>query len=326
MKFYKYLLLLIFVLISNNTYAICKHPASSYGTTRLNPLPSTACYPEVNGSGFCEFKVEQAGSYNEPIDPNEAPWTAFYLTSTSSRVYRNSHCTVILQEGCTQSSDGSIECEEEEEEEEEPDDPVLQCTTDRCLNPENKRCPTGYTGGSFNGQSMCVKNNEPDPECEGDECENEEQEVVAAVNDAKNSITGAISDLNNSLRGILNQIKNVLSDISDKISNSSNGGDGDGDCENGCGQGGETGEVDTSGLDAEAPFIESYESDNSQFDTDLFGGNSQCPADQVLNMSFMGSSIHYAFSYVEICDALHGLSFLVMIFAYLLAAFIVIRA
>lgn len=330
MKFYKYLFLLISLLITSEVFALCPHPAQYPGQTNLNPAPTTICAPRDGGGGFCKLKVDWVGEpinlpCTNPQGCSSSPSYPLGLSSMSDRVYRNSDCTVELQEGCTQLPNGNIECEEEEEEE---NDPVLQCTADSCLNPENKRCPTGYTGGSFNGQSMCVKNNKPDPECEGDECEEDhDSEVVAAVNDANNSITGAISDLNNSLRGILNQIKNVLSDISEKVRNQGDDdGDDDGDCENGCGQGGETGEVDTSPLEAEAPFIESYDSDNSQFETDLFESNSQCPADQVLNMSFMGSTLHYAFSYVEICDALHGLSFLVMIFAYLIAAHIVTRA
>lgn len=315
MNFFKYLFLL-FIFISFDLYAYCAHPSHSYGTTRLNPMPSTACYPEVNGSGFCKFKVEQASPYMDSQDPNLAPYASFTVSSISSRVYRNSDCTVILQEGCTQSSDGSIQCEEEEEEEEE-NEPVLQCSTDSCPNPENKRCPTGYTSGSFNGQNMCVKNKKPEePEpCDGENCESD-QDVINAVNNANYSITGAIDNLKNSFSNSFNQINNLLGEISQKIQNlgNSNGGD------NGNGNG--YGDVDTSDLYAETPISET---DQHYLNQNLFEWNDQCPPDNELNLNFMGSTITYNFSYIDICDALYSLSFIVMILAYMISIYIVSR-
>jgi hypothetical protein len=317
MNFFKYLFLLL-IFISFDLHAYCAHPAYSYGTTRLNPVPSTACYPEVNGSGFCKFKVEGSSHYLDSTDPNLAPYTTFTVSSISSRVYRNSDCTVILQEGCTQSSDGSIQCEEEEEEEEE-NDPVLQCSTDSCPNPENKRCPAGYTSGSFNGQNICAKSNKPEePEpCDGENCESD-QDVINAVNNANYSITGAIDNLKNSFSNSLNQIKNLLGEISQKIQNlgNSNGG-GDGD-----GYGDGYGEVDTSELSAETPFSDT---EQHYLNENLFSSNDQCPADNVLNLNFMGNNITYNFSYAEICNALYSLSFIVMILAYMISIYIVSR-
>jgi hypothetical protein len=254
----------------------------------------------------------------DSTDPNLAPYAAFTVSSISSRVYRNSDCTVILQEGCTQSSDGSIQCEEEEEEEEEENEPVLQCTTDSCPNPENKRCPTGYTSGSFNGQNMCVKNKKPqEPEpCEGENCESD-QDVINAVNDANYSITGAIDNLKNSFSNSFNQIKNQLGEISQKIQNlgNSNGG-GNGN------NGNDGGNVDTSDLHAETPISDT---EQQHLNENLFSSNEQCPPDNVLNLNFMGNNITYNFSYYEICNALYSLSFIVMILAYMISIYIVSR-
>ena len=320
MNFFKYLFLL-FIFISFDLYAYCEHPANSYGTTRLNPMPSTACYPEVNGPGFCKFKVEQASPYMDSTDPNLAPYAAFTVSSISSRVYRNSDCTVILQEGCTQSSDGSIQCDEEEEEEEEENEPVLECSTDSCPNPDNKRCPVGYTRGSFNGQNLCVKHksNDDDEECnDPNGCDESNDEIIAAIDRANNDITNSTNSLGQTLTDALNSVKNALGDIADKLQNLAdsmiNGNNGPGQNTNQ--------PPDTSQFNADLP-VEDVEI-NQNLDTGLYSSNSQCPAKKIINIPQYG--LHYEFDFSEICNMLQMFGYLVMVFAYVAAARIVTKS
>lgn len=322
MKYFKYLLFVLTALFSIQSYAVCYHPATYPGIGH-KPFPATVCYPDGDGK-YCEFRVIDNGmDIQVPCTKPSgcsAPAYAIDIQSISSTVYKNPDCTnPPLQDGCVQLPNGNIECEEEEEEE---NDPVLQCSTDSCPNPENKRCPTGYTAGSFNGQNMCVKSNKPDePEpCEGENCESD-QDVINAVNNANYSITGAIDNLKNSFSNSFNQIKNLLSEISEKIQNlgNSNNGDGDGD---GDGYGDGYGEVDTSDLYAETPISDTEQQHLNQ---NLFSSNEQCPPDNVLNLNFMGNNITYNFSYYEICNALYSLSFIVMILAYMISIYIVSR-
>ena len=321
MKYFKYLLFVLTALFSIQSYAVCYHPATYQGTAH-KPFPSTVCYPEGgSGTGYCQFRIIDDGldiqvPCTNPDGCGSSPAYAISLQSVSDKVYKNPDCTnPPLQDGCVQLPNGNIECEEEEEEE---NDPVLQCSTDSCPNPENKRCPTGYTSGSFNGQNMCVKSKKPDePEpCEGENCESE-QDVINAVNNANYSITGAIDNLKNSFSNSFNQIKNLLGEISEKIQNLGNSGGGDGE-----GNGNGYGEVDTSDLYAETPISDT---DEHYLNENLFSSNEQCPADNVLNLNFMGSNITYNFSYLQICDALYSLSFIVMILAYMISIYIVSR-
>jgi hypothetical protein len=322
MKYFKYLLLVITALFSLHATAVCYHPATYPGTAH-KPFPATICYPEGGGgNGYCQFRVIDDGldiqvPCTNPQGCGSTPAYGINLQSISDKVYKNPDCTnPPLQDGCVQLPNGNIECEEEEEEE----DPVLQCSTDSCPNPENKRCPTGYKPGSFNGQNICAKSKtppDPDPEpCEGENCESD-QDVINAVNDANYSITNSINNLSNSFSNSFNQIKNLLSEISEKIQNLGNSGGGDGE-----GNGNGYGEVDTSDLYAETPISDT---DEHYLNQNLFSSNEQCPADNVLNLNFMGSNITYNFSYLEICDALYSLSFIVMILAYMISIYIVSR-
>lgn len=281
-------------------------------------MPPTACYPEVNGNGFCKFIVEQASPYLDSSDPNEAPYAAFYVTSISSRVYRNSGCTVILQEGCTQSSDGSIECEEEEEEEEEPEPTVLVCTASSCLNPNNLQCPTNYVSGSVNGHNVCVRNDEPDPdpdpepnECEDEDCSTEE---IAAIRDAKHGIIDSIQQLGDTIRNGFNDLMDLLDE---KLSSQPSGG-GDGSGETG------SSNVDTSSLNAETP-TKDLNIENAQFNDGIYNANPSCPDDKQLNLDLMGRSFSYSFSFSHFCDGLSIVGIFIMIMCYLYSAYIVTK-
>jgi hypothetical protein len=319
MNFFKYLFLLL-IFISFDLHAYCEHPSYSYGTTRLNPMPSTACYPELNGSGFCKFKVEQASPYMDSPDSNLAPYAAFTLSSISDQVYKNSDCTnPPLQEGCVQLSNGNIECEEEEEEEEE-NDPVLQCSSDSCPNPDNKRCPVGYSRGSFNGQNLCVKNNsDEDEECnDPNGCDESNDEIIAAIDRANNDITNSTNSLGQTLTDALNSVKNALGDIADKLQNLAdsmiNGNNGPGQNTNQ--------PPDTSQFNADLP-VEEIET-NHTIDTGLYSSNSQCPAKKIINIPQYG--LHYEFDFSEICNMLQMFGYLVMVFAYVAAARIVTKS
>ena len=306
MKYFKYILFIISILITTTSYSAytCGVGANVTLTTDLEDYPSVIC--ANTGAGNCEV-IE-----NHSIRSSNGSWI-IYATSTGEGCITPTNLNAPpLQDGCERTANGSIVCPEEEEEEE---DPVLQCSTDSCPNPDNKRCPTGYTPGSFNGQNICAKSKTPpDPEpCEGENC-NPEQDVINAVNDANFSITNSINNLSNSFSNSFNQIKNVLNEISQKIQNLGNSnGDGNGDG---------NGEVDTSELSAETPFSET---EQHYLNENLFSSNEQCPPDNVLNLNFMGNNITYNFSYYQICDALYSLSFIVMILAYMVAIYIVSR-
>jgi hypothetical protein len=311
MQYFKYLLFILLILITTSSYSAytCGVGANVTLTTDLQDYPSVIC--ANTGAGNCEVIEDHS------IRSNDGSWI-IYATSTGEGCITPTNLNAPpLDDGCERTSNGSIVCPEEQEEEEV--DPVLQCSTDSCPNPENKRCPTGYTSGSFNGQNICAKSNTPpDPEpCQGDNCE-PDQDVINAVNDANNSITNSINNLSNGFSNSFNSIKNLLSEISQKIQNlgnSNNNGDGDGD-------GDGDGEVDTSELSAEMSFSET---DQHYLNENLFSSNDQCPADNVLNLNFMGNNITYNFSYAEICNALYSLSFIVMILAYMVSIYIVSR-
>ena len=225
-----------------------------------------------------------------------------------------------LQEGCTQLPNGSIECEEEEEEQEPT---VLQCSSDSCPNPNNLRCPSGYVSGTVNGQRVCARSNtpEPDPECEGD-CD-ETQNEIAAINDAKNGIIDSINQL---YMTIENGFDSLISLLNQKLSSSGDGdGDGDGD---GHGTpvdtGGNWGNPDTSGFNAEMPYSDSQPENNS-FNQNIYNSDTQCPSDRTLNLDLMGRSFTYTFSYSHICDGLAIIGLFILIMCYLFAAHIVVK-
>lgn len=323
MKFYKYLFLLISLLITSQVFALCPHPAEFPGRTNLNPPPTTICAP-FHAGGFCKLKVDWVGPpINTPCTNPEGcspgPSYSLGLSSMSDRVYRNSDCTVELQDGCTQLPNGNIECEEEEEEEE--NDPILQCSTDSCPNPDNKRCPTGYVRGSYNGQNLCVKSR-TDDECDDpngcDEPESED-EIIAAIDRANNDITDSNNTINDTLNQGFENIKNALNAILDKIGQLSDSiaglGNNNGGSEN------QNQQPDTSGFNADLP-VEDEEIQN--LDKGLYTTNDQCPAKKIINLPQYG--LHHEFDFTEICNTLYLFGYLVLIFSYVIAARIVTKA
>lgn len=328
MRLLKYLFLFIALLFTSKTFASCPHP-STFNAISNKPFPTSFCYPESGGgSGYCEFVIYDNGMdiqvpCTNPNGCGTEPRYAIDVKSVSNKVYKNSDCTnPPLQEGCTQLADGSIECKEDPE----PESPILECTTDSCLNPQNKRCPTGYTTGSFNGQSMCVKSNTQNPEdpseCTGEDCGIRTDRIVSAVDKANLDITNSVDNLGSNLDSPLSSIKDFLSQISEKLttitnkigssSNPSNPQtDPDSNPQN----------VDTSAFNSPMPI---QNTDAQQIDSLLFGSNPQCPQSNSLSLPQYG--ISYEFSFTQICDFLDWLSYLVMIFAYATAVYIVVKA
>lgn len=322
MKYFKYVLFALIALFSIQSYAVCHHPATYQGIA-YKPFPSTVCYPEGgSGNGFCKFDlVPPPFDVQLPCTDSDGCGSTSYavdLKSVNNRVYTNSNCTSQLQEGCVQLPNGNIECEEEPEEE---NDPVLQCSTDSCPNPDNKRCPVGYTRGSFNGQNLCVKTKTDDdePECnDPNGCDESNDEIIAAIDRANNDITNSTNSLGQTLTDALNSVKNALGDIADKLQNLAdsmiNGNNGPGQNTNQ--------PPDTSQFNADLP-VEDVEI-NQNLDTGLYSSNSQCPAKKIINIPQYG--LHYEFDFSEICNMLQMFGYLVMVFAYVAAARIVTKS
>lgn len=323
MHFLKYLFLLFALFLTQITSASCPYPATYEGISH-KPFPNTVCYPESGtGTGYCQFKIIDNGlDIKVPCTSGNcsSQGYAIQLQSLSSKVYKNSDCTnPPIQDGCFQAPDGSIECEEQNEDDESP---ILECSTESCLNPQNKRCPVGYTRGSLNGQSICVKSKTQNPEdpteCTGEDCGIRTDRIVTAVNNSNNDITTSIDNLSTVFDAPFETLKQYLSDISDKLSLMTDkiGNSGNSGSENPPEQ-----EVDTSQLQADVPF---NQTDKQQISSNIFSSKSQCPQSRVLSLPKYG--ISYEFSFDQICSFLSLLSYFVMIIAYVIAAYIVVKA
>lgn len=315
MKIFKYLVFLILTIISINIYAVCPHPAT-YPATAYKPFPPTICYPESGGLGYCQFNIIDNGlDIKVPCTNTEGCSDQAYavdVQSVSDKVYKNSDCTnPPLQDGCVQLQNGSIECEEEEE---PTDDTVLQCTSEICQNPNNKRCPTNYVSGSVNGDRVCIRSDEtPPPEpCETD-CENPHDEIEA-ITDAKHGIVDSIEQLADTIRNSFNELINLI----EEKTNSN-------DDDNGENTGGEyPTNIDTSALQAEMPYQE-LQLENASFNENIFNSAAQCPSDRTLNLDLMGRSFTYSFSFAQVCNGLSIVGLFILIMCYIYAAHLVIK-
>ncbi len=322
MKYFKYFLFVLTALFSIQSYAVCYHPATYPGIGH-KPFPNTVCYPEGGtGNGFCKFKLvpppfDVIVPCTKP-DGCAADAYAVDLQSVNDRVYTNSNCTSQLQDGCVQLPNGNIECEEEEEEEE--NDPVLQCSTDSCPNPENKRCPAGYTRGSFNGQNLCVKSRTEEECNDPNGCDESEAEIIAAIDRANNDITNSTYSISDTFNQGFENITNALNAILDKIAELTDAVTGMGN--NNGGSENTNQPPDTSQFNADLP-VEDVEI-NQNLDTGLYSSNTQCPAKKIINIPQYG--LHFEFDFSEICNTLQMFGYLVLIFAYVVAARIVIKS
>lgn len=307
MNFFKYSISLFLILFSQLTYSAytCGVGANVILSTNMDDYPSTIC-ANVGGNNCLVSETHS--------EKTSSGWTV-YAKSTGEACSSPTNLNPPKQpdDGCTRLPDGSITCPEKPD---EPDPPtVLQCTTDACPNPNNLRCPSGYVKGSYNGQNLCVKSSKPDnPDPENPDDGQGTAEIINAIDQANSDISGSFGELGESLKGMFGDLTDLLREISGKLTNISNG-DGSG---NGNDWGGD---VDTSGLEANIPL---QPTQTHKLKENLFNSNAQCPPDNILSLNFSGHTITHKFSYVEICNALNMLSFLVMIGAYLLAVHIIV--
>lgn len=308
MSFFKYLFIPFLFLISTFTHSAytCGVNASVTLSTNLDDFPSTIC-ANVGGNNCLVSETHSIKT--------STGWTV-YAKSTgeacSSPTNLNSTKPPPPKDGCTRLPNGSITCPEEPE---TPDDSVLVCTADSCANPDNKRCPSGYVRGSYNGQSICAKSSKPDPENPDPDPNPSTGEIIGAIDQANSDINGSLGNLMDSLSGMFDGLTNALKEIASKLSNGNNSGSDGGDDET-------DGDVDTSGMEADIPIQTPIK---PTFKENLFVSNAQCPPDNVLSLNFLGKSFTHRFSYIEICNALNMLSFLIMCFAYLFGCYILVK-
>lgn len=299
MKYIKYFYIFIVIIISQSSYSAytCGIDANVVLQTNLDDYPSTIC-ASLGGNNCL---VQETHS-----EKTSSGWTV-YATSTGEAC---GSLTVLNKptlpdDNCIRDPDGSIRCPEKPVEPEP--DPVLKCTTDSCVNPDNKRCPSGYVSGSFNGQRLCMKSEKkPEEPTDGSEETN-------AIIDAKDSIVGAIGDLSASLSDSLNRIYDLLKDKLKSDGETPNTGDGETP----------NGGVDTSGLEADLPIKPIVKKD---FKENLFSSSAKCPPDNTLSMNFLGRNFTHTFKYSSFCDGLSIIGFFIIIMCYLYASHIVIRA
>ncbi|WP_445346524.1 virulence factor TspB C-terminal domain-related protein [Acinetobacter bohemicus] len=298
MKFFKYLFALCITLISIHAYSACEPDVYATFKSNLADPPYSICSTggtyQGQSMGKCLFNVDSMNKTSSGFD--------IFAHSTGATC---ENITVLV---------GT--------DEPEPEQPtVLPCTADSCLNPNNLRCPTGYVRGSFNGQNLCVKNNnpdpEPEPECPEEGCKDEsEEEIINAIDNANNEITDSVNNLGSGLEQLFNDIKDLLQEISNKISalanNGNNGGNEDGN---------DGKDVDTSPLEADLPY---KQLEKQTLDENIFSSNAQCPEDRILNLPFVGTSFTYTFKFYEICNGLNIMSYFIMIAAYLLSIYILV--
>ena len=301
MKFFKYLLGCVILIISTYSFASCPADVGAVFSSNLSDPPYLICSTggtfQGQSMGKCEF---MADSMNKKSDGFE-----IFAHSTGNTCQ---NITVLNQP-----------------KDPDPDpNPVLPCISDSCPNPNNLRCPSGYVSGSFNGQKICAKSkdNEPDTECDPstqDCSELRTEKIVNAVDNANADITDSVNNLGDRMDGPLGAIKDGLQDISDKLTAiadkiRSGGGSTPNPVD-------PSGPVDTSPFNADVPI---QDTDPKQLDSSLFSSSAQCPANNVLSLP--NYNINYQFNYAQICDFLSWFSYLVMIFAYIVAAYIVIKA
>lgn len=325
MSFFKYLFILFSLFLSSNIYAACEAGVSAAFESTLADPPYTVCASSSSfGGSKCIFEIytmNKTGSKFDmfgtstgasctaetKLDAVEDPDSPLQCTGQVCQNPEDKACPSGYTKGIY---NGALSCVKNNT---EPD--TLQCTQDTCLNPENKRCPSGYVSGSVNGQNVCSKstipdpNPDPDPVCEVD-CGDDD--VIGAVNDAKNTIFNAVDSVRNSVSDGFSKIGSTLQAILDKDP-SDNGGNSDDD-----GNG-----LDLTGLDADAPV---QQLDHRVLDENLFNSNASCPPKNVLSLSPFGKSFTYEFDYQPICDSFHTLSFVIMTLAYCYAAYIVVKA
>ena len=300
----KYLFIFFFILFPIKAFsATCEVGTYAAFETTLSDPPYLICYNQ------CQFDV-----YNM-AQKTGGKWDLFSKMN-----------------GKTCSSNTNLEGGYTPEEPEPPKDTILKCTADYCSNPNNLQCPTNYSTGSFNNKRICYrqgKNPNENPDAEnGDNDDNDvtctvesdghDCEIINAINNAKDGIGNSINNASNGNSEQNNSINSTLKEIAEKLSKMSNGGNESGE-DNDDGWG----DVDTSPMDATTPY---YDMDFMTLDQNVFYSRASCPPDSRLAFNFLGKSFSYSFSYQPICDAFQVLGYLILCFAYLMGAYIVVKA
>lgn len=309
MNFFRFIFALFILFFSQSSFAAytCGVGSDVVLTTNMDDYPSTIC-ANVGGNNCLVQETHSEKTSNG--------WTVYAKsTGEACSTPTNLNPPKVPDDGCTRLPNGSIECPDPET---PPDDTVLQCTSDSCPNPDNKRCPSGYVRGSYNGQSLCVKSSNPDPDPSDPNPNPSTAEIIGAIDKANSDINGSLGDLTNALSEMFGDLTNVLKDIAAKLSEIAKGsgnssGDGDGETH---------GPVDTSGMDAPVPFEQQKK---QEFKENLFTSNAQCPPDNILTLNLNGKNLTHKFSYLEICNSLNMLSYFIMCGAYLIGCYILVK-
>lgn len=309
----KYLFIFFFILFPIKAFsATCEIGTYAAFETTLSDPPYLICF------NSCQFDV-----YNM-AQKTGGKWDLFSKMN-----------------GKTCSSNTNLEGGYTPEEPEPPKDTILKCTGDYCNNPNNLQCPPNYSTGSFNNKRICYRNgkdpnenpdSKPEEENDGDlvcnetvEADGHDCQIINAIHNAKDGIGNSINNASNGNSEQNNSINETLKEIAEKLSKISSGGNGNGNGSNEDGGDNDEGlgEVDTSPLEATTPF---YDTDAMSLNQNVFYSNASCPPDSELSFNFLGRPFSHSFSYQPLCDSFQVLGYFILCFAYLLGAYIVVKA
>jgi len=163
-------------------------------------------------------------------------------------------------------------------------------------------CPDGYNKVGNN----CVP---IEPEPQPNQCET----VVSSINCLTDSVFNAVTSATNNLGSLFQDIIDLLTGTSETLDTKLEEQNQNPNLPNQPDQ-----NVDTSSMYASMSFKEIAK---SQLEEDRFQSHPQCPSDRTLEK--WGTS--YTFSFSQVCTIADKLSSLIMILAYLTAAFILVR-
>ncbi|MFW2098667.1 hypothetical protein ACG9ZL_21065, partial [Acinetobacter sp. ULE_I057] len=256
MKFFKYLIFISLSFLSINAFAEDWYVQGYFGT--YYPSAQAACEQSLkNGNGTvgtlsvsissnqASCRYSRFGSFVTDtvyLKPTECKVgeTAFldgYITAPDAFAPDS-----VCYKGCTWESDGGgtafdtpngnlswginakntgAKCSVDTPKGE--DNPVVK---DGCKSGEaycdkpTTGCPTGYTGGTFNGKQICVKNNpdptKPNPNDPNNNPNNskfDDSKIIAAINDSKTAITNSINNAVNSINSSISSINQSITTV-----------------------------------------------------------------------------------------------------------------
>ena len=338
MNFFKYLFVLFSLFITQDIFAQCESGIHGAFESNLSDPPYTICASHNDfGTSKCIMNV-----YTMEKNNTTGIFTLFAATTgtecqsvTQLNKPKQYTCTTDVcpateTDQCPDTHEkgmynGQLSCVKKK-------DDTLQCTDDVCYNPNNLKCPIDYSRGTFNGQSVCTRSTQPQ------EDENSFDDTIEGnINKARVAIANTVKNLTGTIAVKLDRLNQSIKDLTKKLTEKpecnpdseqgaseaencnpdSNGGDGDDD--------NNTGGVDTSGLNADVPYIDTSNAPKD-FKTNLFQFSNSCPSDNTLSMNFMGRSISHTFEYDTICNWLQVFGLIILALSYMYAANIVIKA